>query len=110
MKLANRLMNDVRVSVLLQSLTSVTKEAILNEELKTRKKVLDELYDHAMAEDNPLSLRIRSLELLGKSVGMFTDRIETKSDEHDIDALKKELEQSMSLLHETDKVRQDITH
>jgi len=110
LKLANRLMNDVRVSVLLQSLTSVTKEAILNEELKTRKKVLDELYDHAMAEDNPLSLRIRSLELLGKSVGMFTDRIETKSDEHDIDALKKELEQSMSLLHETDKVRQDITH
>jgi hypothetical protein len=110
LKLANRLMNDARVSVLLQSLTSVTKEAILKEELKTRQKVLDELYDHAMHEDNPLSLRIRSLELLGKSVGMFTDRVETKADVHDIDQLKKELEQSMNLHNETNKVRQDLTH
>jgi hypothetical protein len=110
MVLANRLMRDVRINVLIESLTDVTKEAILKEEMKTRQKVLDELYDHAMHKDNPLSLRIRSLELLGKSVGMFTDRVETKTDEHDIDALKKELEQSMSLLVETNKVRQDITH
>jgi hypothetical protein len=110
LSLANKLMRDVRVNVFLESLTDITKEAILAEHTKTRKKVLDELYEHAMLKDNPLSLRIRSLELLGKSVGMFTDRVETKTDEHDIDQLKKELEQSMSLLVETDKVRQDMTH
>ena len=108
--LANRMMRDVRINVLVQSLTDVTKEAILKEELKTRQKVLDELYDHAMSKDNPLSLRIRSLELLGKSVGMFTDRVETNKDEHDIDQLKKELEQSMSLLNETSKVRKQLNH
>lgn len=108
--LANRLMKDARVNVLLESLTETTKEFILKEEIKTRKYVSEQLFTHAHKEANPLSLRIRSLELLGKSVGMFTDRIETINDEHDIEQLKKELEQSMTLLSETDKVRKDLQH
>ena len=110
MVLANRLMRDVRINVFIESLTDITKEAILKEELKTRQKVLDELYDHAMCKDNALSLRIRSLELIGKSVGMFNDKVEANREVQDIDQLKKELEQSMSLLDETAKVRNTMSH
>jgi hypothetical protein len=110
MVLANRMMRDVRINVLIESLTDITKEAILKEEMKTRKHVLDELYDHANDKEAPLSLRIRSLELLGKSVGMFTDRVETNKVEHDIEQLKDDLKKSLALMDATDQIRERFNH
>ena len=110
MVLANRLMNDVRINVLLESFSDSTKESVLAQSIATRKHVLNELYDHAQNKEVPLSLRIRSLELLGKSVGMFTDRVETNTETADIEQLKEELKQSISLLDETDRVREQLKH
>jgi len=45
-----------------------------------------------------LSNRLKSLELMGRAVGMFTDKVETKTEEVNVDTLKKELESSLLLL------------
>lgn len=110
MVLANRLMNDVRINVLLESFADSTKEAVLAQAVATRKHVLNELYEHAQNKEVALSLRIRSLELLGKSVGMFTDKVEQVNETTNIEQLKEELKQSLSLLDETERVREQLKH
>jgi hypothetical protein len=41
------------------------------------------------------SNQIRALELLGKTVGMFTDRVETKVEAVDTEQLKADLEKHL---------------
>ena len=65
---------------------------------KTKEYVLKKLYELVETENNPQA-KIRSLELLGKSVAMFTDVQETKDNrtkeqvEQDIESKLKDLEQ-----------------
>lgn len=98
---ANKLMHDARVSHLLEQGWSNVKEAVVADQVQLKRHVLDQLYQHANEEKNPLSLRIRSLELLGRSIGMFTDKVETKTEQVNTDQLKKELESHLSMLDAT---------
>jgi hypothetical protein len=50
--------------------------------------------------------KLRALELIGKEVGMFTDRVEQVTETIDSDALKKELE---SHLHLLDNVKKKVS-
>jgi len=65
----------------------------------TRRHVMKELLKHADAEDVPVSAKLRALELMGKAVGMFVDKVETKVEEINVDSLKAELQSSLSLLN-----------
>jgi hypothetical protein len=95
---ANTLLRDSRINVLLESVWETVKENIVNDALATKRHVMSELFKHAQNEEAQLSNRLKSLELMGRAVGMFTDKVETKVEEISTDQLKKELETSLALL------------
>jgi hypothetical protein len=61
--------------------------------------VLKQLTDEATNPDNSDGARVRALELLGKSVALFTDKVETEDKtERDADAIKAELQAKLDRL------------
>ena len=95
---ANTLLKDSRITQLLESVWETVKENIVNDAVATKRHVMSELFKHAQNEEAQLSNRLKSLELMGRAVGMFTDKVETKIEEISTDQLKKELESSLALL------------
>jgi hypothetical protein len=47
--------------------------------------------------------KLKALELIGRAVGMFTDKVETKVEEVSTDQLKRELEGHLALLDQATK-------
>jgi len=99
---ANRLMNDPKVSVLLQSSLDKREENLVSDAVATRRHVMTELLEHARSMKSEGS-KLKALELIGKAVGMFTDRVETKIEEVSTEQLKRELEGHLSLLDDATK-------
>jgi hypothetical protein len=95
---ANRLMRDERISGLLESLWEDVREAVITDSMTTRRHVMSELYKAANDENVATSVRLRALELMGKAVGMFTDRVEQTVEQVSAEQLKRELEGSLTLL------------
>ncbi len=95
---ANELLKDSRISMLLESVWETVKENIVNDAIATKRHVMSELFKHAQNDEAQLSNRLKSLELMGRAVGMFTDKVETKVEEISTEQLKKELETSLALL------------
>ena len=95
---ANELLKDPRISMLLESVWETVKENIVNDAIATKRHVMSELFKHAQNDEAQLSNRLKSLELMGRAVGMFTDKVETKVEEISTEQLKKELETSLALL------------
>lgn len=88
---ASRLMARADIRARVDALVAQRERSILASSLSDRERVLSKLrhwLDHAEAGD---SNRIRSAELLGKSVGLFRDVVET-SDSKSSDELLAELE------------------
>ena len=95
---ANKLLNDSRISKLIGTYLNQSTIEILADQQTTRRHILQELLKHSQDEKAQLNNRLRSLELMGKAIGMFTDKTETVSQAIDVTVLKKELENSLSLL------------
>jgi len=95
---SNRLMKDERVSALLESLWEDVREAVITDAVTTRRHVMSELHKAANDPEVAISVRLRALELMGKAVGMFTDRVEQTVEQVSAEQLKRELEGSLSLL------------
>ena len=95
---ANELLKDPRITQLLESVWETVKENIVNDAIATKRHVMSELFKHAQNDEAQLSNRLKSLELMGRAVGMFTDKVETKVEEISTEQLKKELESSLALL------------
>jgi len=100
---ANKLMRDTRVTLLLEPLWQAKKEMILTDERVARQHIMSELLTHSQGEDIPISMKLRSLELMGKAVGMFSDKVEQATEVIDIDTLKNELQSSLALLENANK-------
>lgn len=100
---ANELMRDPRISMLMESLWQDTREAVIADAVSARRMVLADLYKHAKDANAQLSNRLKALELIGRSIGMFTDKVEQTVEEVSVDQLKKELESSLALLDKTPK-------
>jgi hypothetical protein len=100
---ANKLMRDPRITLLLEPLMHARKEMILTDERIARHHIMSQLYDHAEDEDTPISMKLRSLELMGKAVGMFSDKVEQATEVIDVDTLKSELQSSLTLLENANK-------
>ena len=95
---ANELMRDPRISMLMESLWQDTREAVIADAVSARRMVMADLYKHAKDTNAQLGNRLKALELIGRAVGMFTDKVESKVEEVSVDQLKKELESSLELL------------
>jgi hypothetical protein len=95
---ANKLMRDPRIGLLLSEVWEQVKENVIDDAIAVRRKVMGDLMAHANNEEARLSDRLKSLELMGRAIGMFTDKMETKTDSVNAEQLKRDLEQSLHLL------------
>lgn len=99
---ANKLLNDARITLLLEPIYQAKKEMVIQDELQVRRFVMSELFSHAKEADG-VGHKLKALELMGKAVGLFNDKT---ADEHDDSAdvakLKEELKKRMASLVTTE--------
>jgi predicted HNH restriction endonuclease len=98
---ANRLLKDARITQLLESFWVTLKENVIADHQATRRHIMSQLFDHAERAGERTSDKLKALELMGRAIGMFTDKVESKVEEVNVDSLKKELESSLALLQTT---------
>jgi hypothetical protein len=96
---ANRLMRDARITQLLAPVFQAKSEMVINDAIATRRHVMQELFKHSDDEEIPISVRVRTLELMGKAVGMFVDKVEQRVEEINAEQLKAELSTHLDLLN-----------
>lgn len=102
-KNANALLKDRRITLLLESFFEDLQENVITDQVHARRHIMKQLFKHANDKNAQLSNRLKSLELMGRAIGMFTDKVEQKVEEVSVDQLKKELESSLHLLESTSK-------
>lgn len=103
---ANKLMKDARITMQLESVLEATKQNVVESDASARRYVMQQLFDKVNEAETSESGKLRALELIGKAVGMFTDRVEQVTETINADELKKELE---SHLHLLDNAKKKIT-
>jgi hypothetical protein len=94
---ANRLIRTPKVAALLGSLTDTFKEKIIQDAVGTRRYVMEQLYVHAASAKSE-GTKLKALEMMGRAVGMFTDKVEQKVEQISTDQLKAELKSHLTLL------------
>ncbi len=89
---ACKLLKDPRVSEVVKQ--SEQAQSIISDPPALRAHIMRQLlnYSNTMKTE---SNQIRALELLGKSIGMFTDKVETKVERVDTEQLKAQLEKHL---------------
>jgi hypothetical protein len=102
---ANELMRHSSITLLLEPLITAKKELVLANEIATRKHIMEELFKHSDNEETNVGARLRALELMGKAVGMFIDKVETKVEEINAEQLKQELESHLTLLDNVTSIK-----
>ena len=94
---ANNLLKKPAVSALVEGLWQSSKETLVNDAIATRRHVMEELLRHSQ-EAKQEGTKLKALELMGRAVGMFTDKVEQKVEDISTDRLKAELKSSLDLL------------
>jgi len=89
---ANRVMKVAKVAGIIESVWESVEKNIIDDQIAAKRFILEELHGHAINEKNRTGDRLKSLELMGKAIGMFTDKVETKVEQVDADQLKRELD------------------
>jgi hypothetical protein len=91
----NKLLHDPRISKLIGSYLNQSAINILTDQASTRRHILQELLSHSQDKTAQLSNRLKALEMMGRSIGMFDPKTETVAQAIDVTVLKKELESSL---------------
>lgn len=94
---ANRLMKNPKITALLGSFEESLKEKIIEDAVRTRRFVMERLHSRVM-DAKTESTELKALELMGKAVGMFTDRVEQTVEQISPEKLKEELKAHIRLL------------
>ena len=94
---ANKLMQDHRINTLLEALSDDYRRKVIDNAVHTREHVMSELFKHARQAKQE-GTQLKALELMGRAVGMFTDKVEQKVEEISTEKLKEELKTHLSLL------------
>ena len=96
---AHELVNNPKIAARLDQLHHDREQQRRMQSLSRSDFVLKQLTDEALNPDNSDGARVRALELLGKSVALFTDKVETEDKtERDADAIKRELQAKLDRL------------
>ena len=74
---ASKLVANPKVALSIQKAIQRKEQSAVASSLRTRNYVIEKLYKESQDSDSDAS-RVRALELLGKSIGLFSDVIETK--------------------------------
>ena len=96
---AHELVNNPKIAARLDQLHHEREQQRRMQSLSRSDFVLKQLTEEALNTDNSDGARVRALELLGKSVALFTDKVETEDKtERDADAIKRELQAKLDRL------------
>lgn len=101
---ANKLMKDHRISALIGSVFDGAKDKIVADAVATRRFVMEQLHDKAKSAKTEGS-QLKALELMGRAVGMFTDKVEQKVEEISTERLKDELKTHLALLDNVSPIK-----
>lgn len=93
---ASKLMADPKIALSIQSAIEKKDRSTLASSLRTREYVLEALLRESKEAESDAS-RIRSLELIGKTIGLFTDQIEVKS-HRSVEEIDRDLEEKIQAL------------
>jgi len=74
---ASRLVANPKIAISIQRAIERKEQSAVASSLRTRNYVIDQLYRESKEADSDAT-RVRALELLGKSVSLFSDVVETK--------------------------------
>ena len=105
---ANKLMRDPRINTLLEALSEEYRRKVIDNAVSTREHVMAELFKHAQQAKQE-GTQLKALELMGRAVGMFTDKVEQKVEEISTERLKQELKTHLSLLDNVKPLRKRNT-
>lgn len=94
---AYKLSRDPRVQTLVQDALDETVEHLAEDVAGTKRYVLKQLIAHSKGAKQE-GTKLKALELLGKSVGLFIDKAEVKTETVTAEQLKRELGQHLKLL------------
>lgn len=94
---AYKLSRDPRVQTLVQDALDETVEHLAEDVAGTKRYVLKQLIAHSKGAKQE-GTKLKALELLGKSVGLFIDKAEVKTEAVTAEQLKRELGQHLKLL------------
>lgn len=94
---ANKLLKNRKIIALLGSFEETLKEKIIEDAVRTRRFVMERLHDKVIGAKTE-STELKALELMGKAVGMFTDRVEQTVEQINAEKLKEELKAHLTLL------------
>lgn len=99
---ANKVANDPKVKALLEASLDKSENALLSDSALMRRHIMSELLRHSQ-EMKGDAQKLRALELMGKAVGMYTDKVETTVEQINPEALKDELSKHLALLDQVTK-------
>ena len=94
--LASRLAKKDHVRQAIDDLKADKKEAKRTHEKLNAKWILERLKSEAMDDSNPPSTRVRALELLGKSEGVFEESSTVVVEHRNPEDIQKELQDKLS--------------
>jgi len=94
---ASKLMANPKIALSIQTAIEKRDRSTLSSAVRLREHVMTQLYKESL-EASSDSSRIRSLELIGKTIGLFTDQIEVRGTKS-VEDIDQELEAKvMSLI------------
>jgi hypothetical protein len=94
---ASKLFHDKRISDLMQAVETETTARLVDDQVAVRRYVMEQLHKHSI-DAKTTGDKLRALEMLGRSVALFTDKVETKTEAINADQLKKDLRNHLVLL------------
>lgn len=98
---AAKLLKLPKVKELLDEALTKTQNDLIHDRRLMRLHIMEQLLEHAknMNDNN----KLRALELLGKSIGLYTDKVEQTVEQVSPDKLKADLERHLELIDSTTK-------
>ena len=95
---ASKLLANPKIALSIQKAMTKREEATVASSIRTRSYVLDRLMRESKESDSDAS-RVRALELLGKTIGLFSDTVEIK-EARDSETIAEEIEEKIIALLE----------
>ena len=98
---ASKLVASPKIALSIKRAIERKESGLIASSLRTKNYVIEQLYNQSISADTSAS-KIRALELLGKSVALFSDVVETKEARTTIDIEQDIEERLISLLNQSE--------
>jgi hypothetical protein len=90
-------LSDERITKMRQDAWEMTADNLIQDNAATRRYVMAQLIAHSKSAQTD-AVRIKALELMGKAIGLFTDRTDLDAKQSTPEQLKRELAGHLKLL------------